>query len=131
MKRVYHPHNLCEEYEGGMWRTVSGDTAQALILASADLMRDSADFKHSMQRAIREWPNSSEHNLTCLSMNRIAWLGHAGCCIRVGSPEDMTRLGWHTLNQQEQDEANRVAAEVLLEWESLYANGRKNCQNQD
>lgn len=103
-----------------MWRSVSGDRAAHYIHASADLMRCPEEFKESMREAVKAWPYSAEHNLTCISLNRIAWLGHAGCCIATNSPEDLTRLGWHTLNQTEQDDANRVAGEVLKEWETEY-----------
>ncbi len=120
IQRVFHPHDKCEEYPAGMWRTVSGVRAGHFINASADLMRCPAEFKEAMQQAVKLWPLSAEHNLTCVSLNRIAWLGHAGCCVATNSPEDLTRLGWHTLNIQEQDEANRVAGEVLKEWEADY-----------
>ena len=84
-------------------------------------MRDSDTFKTAMLRAIAEWPLSAEVALTADATNRIAWLGHAGCCIATGSPEEATRAGWHTLSQSGQDEANRVAGEVLEAWEGTYA----------
>ena len=103
-----------------MWRTVSGSAAAHFIKASADLMRCPDEFKEAMRQAVKDWPYSSEHNLTCEALNRIAWLGHAGCCVATNSPEDLTRLGWHTLSTSEQDEANRVACEVLMEWQDAY-----------
>jgi len=120
IKRVFHPYDLWEEYHAGMWRITSGDVRISHVRDAANLMRDPSAFKAAMMRAVDTWPFSCENNLTCTSMNRIAWLGHAGCCLGVGSPEDCTRLGWHTLNQPEQDEANRVAAEVLAVWEERY-----------
>jgi hypothetical protein len=86
-------------------------------------MRDPVKFKAAMVEGLTQWPKSCEMNLTAESVNRIAWLGHCGCCIATKSPEDCTRLGWHMLNQSEQDEANRVAAEVLELWESLNNGG--------
>jgi hypothetical protein len=103
-----------------MWRLVSANKQKHFIDASADLMRCPLEFKEAMQQAVEAWPYSVEHNLTCISLNRIAWLGHAGCCIAANSPEDLTRLGWHTLNQSEQDAANEAAAEVLKDWETSY-----------
>ena len=85
-------------------------------LAAASLMRDPSAFKSAMMRALELWPNSCLHNLSADSVNKIAWLGHAGCCLGAGSPEENTRIGWHMLTQHEQDEANRVAAEVLTAW---------------
>jgi hypothetical protein len=66
-----------------------------------------------MMEALDTWPKSCDANLTAESVNRIAWLGHAGCCIATKSPEEATRVAWHTLDQSEQDEANRAAEEVL------------------
>ena len=78
-------------------------------------------FKAAMRRAAHEWPRSCEHNLSAENVNRIAWLGHAGCCVGAGSPEEATRAGWHTLTPDQQNEANRVAGDVLDEWLSANA----------
>lgn len=118
--RVYHRYEALEEYQRGMWRIVRGHDRIHNAELARDLMRDSQAFKAAMMRAVNEWPVSCEHNLTCEDSNRLAWLGHAGCLLGVGSPEENTRIGWHMLNQSEQDEANRVAQEVLDFWESAY-----------
>jgi hypothetical protein len=83
-------------------------------------MKDPVAFKTAMQKAVQDWPISCEMNLSARCMNRRAWLGHAGCCVAENSPEEATRLGWHKLNQVEQDLANQVADEVILEWETNY-----------
>lgn len=119
-QRIFHHYEQLEEYHAGMWRIVRGQQRQLNIRSAADLMRDAQRFKACMRRALTDWPRSCEANLTAESVNRIAWLGHAGCCIGVGSPEENTRAGWHTLNQAEMDEANRVAGEVLDEWLHSY-----------
>lgn len=111
--RVFHPYHKLEEFHAGMWRIVRGVARKDYIAASAELMKSPHDFKDAMLRALDEWPISCEANLTAESVNRIAWLGHAGCCIATGSPEEATRVGWHTLEPDEQDEANRVADEVV------------------
>lgn len=117
MSRVFHHYERLEEYQDGMWRIVRGEKRKAHILAAASLMRDPPVFQSAMIAALEQWPLSCEHNLTAENVNRIAWLGHAGCCVGASSPEDCTRLGWHTLTREEQDEANRVAAEVLKQWD--------------
>lgn len=121
MNRVYYHYEQLEEYHAGMWKIVRGEARKTLIQRAADLMRRAQDFKAAMARAIREWPKSCEFNFTSDAVNRIAWLGHAGCCLGAGSPEEATRAGWHTLNQTEQDEANRVAQEVLDTWDHMYS----------
>lgn len=120
LERVFHHYQDLEEYHAGMWKIVRGVERRNNIDAAADLMRCPGEFKEAMRQAVQEWPKSCEHALTSEDSNRIAWLGHAGCCIATGSPEENTRAGWHTLSQQEQDDANRVAGEVLAEWQASY-----------
>lgn len=118
--RIFHHYEDLEEYHAGMWRIVRGDKRKKFIEASADLMRCKEEFYLAMQTAVKAWPNSCLHNLTADSVNKLAWLGHAGCCVAVNSPEDCTRLGWHTLSKLEQDDANNAAQSVLDEWTMTY-----------
>ena len=120
VERVFHHYEDLEEFHAGMWRIVRGKERQNNIEAAADLMRCPEEFKEAMMQALTLWPKSCEANLTADSVNRIAWLGHAGCCIAAGSPEENTRAGWHELTKSEQDEANHVADEVLKAWVSSY-----------
>lgn len=119
MERVYFHYEDLEEFQFGMWRIVRGEQRMTNARAAADLMRNSPAFLSAMRKALKNWPNSCAHNLSAEGVNKIAWLGHAGNCIGVGSPEENTRIGWHMLNPKEQDEANRVAQLVLDEWMSI------------
>ena len=120
MIRVYHHYERLEEFTAGMWKRPTGFERKGKIEAAADLMKCPDEFKLAMQQALELWPLSCEHNLTSLDSNRIAWLGHAGCCIATGSPEECTRVGWHTLTKEEQDAANEVAGEVLSMWDHKF-----------
>jgi len=111
--RIYHHYEDLEEYHAGMWKIVRGKPRKNYVAAAAGLMQDPGAFKDAMLQALTLWPKSCDANLTAESVNRIAWLGHAGCCIGTGSPEEATRVAWHTLASDEQAEANRVAGEVL------------------
>lgn len=115
VRQFYHYTKL-EEVTAGMWRIIRGEERKAYIEKAATLMRDQYAFEAAMRKAITEWPTSCAAAFTADSMNKIAWLGHAGCCIAVGSPEECTRCGWHTLNKEEQDAANAAAARALLSW---------------
>ena len=123
MKQVWHHFTKCEEFypDNGMWRSVQGfATREGFIKAAASLMQDFSIFKAAMTRAIYEWPNSCEMNMTSQSTNHRAWFGHAGCFLATGSPEDCTRLGWHTLTEDEQRLANLAAEQVIEEWRKRY-----------
>ena len=115
-ERIYHHYEQLEEFKKGMWRIVRGEARRKFAERAAVLMRDSDVFGAAMRQVLIDWPLSCEHNLTAEDTNRLAWLGHAGCCTAVGSCEENTRIGWHMLTQSEQDEANRVAQSVLDEW---------------
>ena len=120
MKRIYHHYEKLEEVNAGLWRIVSGPEKFDFRDMTADLMRDPEAFKEAMRKAIVQWPMSCEHNLSARNNNRQAFMGHAGCCIALESPEECTRLGWHMLTKPQQDEANRVADEVIKEWEEAH-----------
>jgi hypothetical protein len=113
----YAWHQL-EEYlpDGGMWRTPTVGERDALIRAAADHMRDTRAFYASMITAITRWPRSTGQALTTAGLNQRAWLGHAGCYLATGSPEESTRLGWHALDEAEQRAANAAADDAINSW---------------
>ena len=115
-RQVFYHYEELEEHKAGMWRAVWYDRTR-YIEGSAALMRDPEAFLAAMMRAVNEWPKSCEAAMTTPSINRRAWMGHAGCCVALGSPEDLTRLGWHTLTPDEQDAANAAADRAIAEWE--------------
>ena len=116
MERKFFHFNELEEFHSGMWRIQRGEVRDKAANLSANLMRDIQKFTAAMMQALEEWPNSCKHNLTMENGNRLAWLGHAGCCIAVNSPEENTRCGWHMLSKVEQDLANEAATSVLNLW---------------
>lgn len=116
IKRIYHRFEKCEEYQSNMWKACNPIEREKYIAEAAALMIAHKDFYAAMMQAVEDWPNSCEANLTASSMNHQAWLGHAGCAIAVGSPEDMTRLAWRTLTQEQQDLANAAADRAIAEW---------------
>jgi hypothetical protein len=79
-------------------------------------MSNPAAFADSMRVALKRWPRSVAVALTTPGLNQRAWLGHAGCFLATGSPEEATRLGWHELDDAEQWAANDAADCVIAEW---------------
>lgn len=119
-KRVFHHYLKCEEYNSNMWRVIPIQQRDAAVDQSRALMLDCSAFEAAMCRAVDEWPNSTEAALTASVMNHQAWMGHAGCAINHGAPEDLTRLAWRTLNQEQQDAANAAADRAIAYWEEKY-----------
>lgn len=104
-----------------MWKQIPVDQREAAVMNSANLMIDADLFEAACIRAINEWPNSAEANLTASVINHQAWLGHAACCLNHGASEDLIRLGWRTLSQEQQDQANAAADRAIAYWEDRYA----------
>lgn len=73
-----------------------------------------------MMLVIKEWPVSCEVNFTKRGNNKQAWLGHAACCLDVGSPEEPTRAAWWTLPSEIREAGDAAAAEVIAIWEERY-----------
>lgn len=118
-ERKHYPWHELEEYHpnGGMWAIVSNAlTRRKYILATQELMCDTQAFKEAMRTAVVKWPKSTSVAMTTPGLNKKAWLGHAGCFLATGSPEETTRLGWHELDEAEQFAANEAAEQIIYEW---------------
>lgn len=110
----------CEEFKTQMWKAVPVELRDGYINKSADLMVNPDAFFSAMCDAINQWPNSCEAALTASTMNHQAWIGHAGCAINHDAPEDLTRLAWRTLTQEQQDKANEAADRAIAYWAAKY-----------
>jgi hypothetical protein len=116
--RQHYPWTEMEEYhpDGGMWANPRTEARNRHIEAAEALMADPDSFRDAMRLALLRWPRSVGVALTTPGLNHRAWIGHAGCFLATGSPEETTRLGWHNLDDGEQDTANAAADDVILEW---------------
>lgn len=121
LKRVYHHYLKCEEYQGNMWKTLPVAERPQAIESSASLMIDHQQFEQACRRVVAEWPFSCEANLTASVINHQAWIGHAACALNHGASEDLTRLAWRTLTEEQQDLANLAADRAILHWRESYA----------
>lgn len=116
IKRIFHRFEKCEEYQSNMWKACPPVEREKFIEEARALMISHDDFHAAMMQAVEDWPFSCEANLTAPTINHQAWIGHAGCAIAVGSPEDMTRLAWRTLTKEQQDLANAAADRAIAAW---------------
>ena len=116
--RTHYPWHALEEFlpDGGMWRTPHTWERAGYIEATQQLMADPGKFHTAMSDAVNQWPRSTSAALTTPGLNYRAWMGHAGCFLATGSPEETTRLGWHELDEGEQYIANAVAGDVIRSW---------------
>lgn len=124
IKKLWHHYLNWEDFQNGMYRTLSGQERKEYLDKAIEFTGDHEKYGASMLEVVEHWPISCEQNLSSVSMNRQAWIGHAGCCFAIGCPDDITREAWGYLTQEQQDLANAKADEAIALWEVEHA--RKN-----
>lgn len=130
-KRVYHPYYNWEEIKYNMWGEVK-DKKKFLKMA-IDFTSNHKLYGSFMNRVIKEWPTSCENALTDYSINRKAWIGHAASALAIQCPEDIVRLAWRELTDEQKYLANEEARKVITIWENDYFESKlihKNMGNQ-
>jgi len=114
--RIFHTFDKWEAVPAGFFAPgIKGRSKEDCENECCAFLGDLEAFGKGMERVFKEWPNSSEHNLTNSSMNRIAWLGQAAACISIGLPSTF-RGGFALLPQEKQDAANALALKYLNKW---------------
>ncbi len=124
MDRIYHPYWKWEDYRQGFYNNVSGKEKETLKNKVVEMFRDPVKTKKNMNLVIKDWVYSCEHNLTNQSMNKIAYIGQAACCIYAGVPSSLTMEAWRLVSEENKKEANKTAEEILNKW----INNQKNKQ---
>lgn len=114
-RRRYHPFWSWEDV--GMWRDVTAAEKRELLSVAIEFTGDHVRYGAAMLRVVEEFPIACEHNLTELSMNRQAWIGHAAAYLAHKLPEYVTREAWGLLTQQQRVLADAEAAKAIREWE--------------
>ena len=115
---IWHPYWLLEEMQSDMWRSVSN--RKDWLDKAIEFTGDDALYSEWMLKVVDEWPRSCEHNLS-KSGDKRAWIGHAAVALAIGCPEDIVREAWAYLSDDQQDAANKRAAEAIEYWRSKNA----------
>jgi len=123
--RVYHPYWVWEEIDHNMWGSVK--SRKQFLTSAIEFTGDHVKYGRFMIKVVEKWKFSCEHNLTDLSQNRKAWIGHAACAMALGCPEDITRQAWGYLSDSQQVKANEKADIAIKIWEKKYSEDL--CQN--
>lgn len=116
MERIYHPYWKWECYKSGMWRKESKEYEQNLFDEIISFIGNHTAYGKSMLKAVKFWKYSCENFLTNVSINRLAYIGHAGCCIEKGYPEYLVRRAWKLLNENQRYLANKEAEKAVKIW---------------
>lgn len=115
-QRIFHTHDKWECFKAGFYASrVEGKTQEQCEIAYRDFLADLGQFRAGLEGVTTEWIHSCQHYLTNKAMNRIAWLGQAACCYKLGIPQEY-RGGYQLLTEEQKDAANRLAHEYLNKW---------------
>lgn len=120
--RIYHPYNLWEDYKAGFYDNVSGDLKKEMINKVIEFFSNPNLTRSLMMEVVKNWKYSCEHNLTNESMNKIAYIGQAACCIYAGIPSTITMEAWSKVPKEHQLQADKIALDVLNYWKNQNKN---------
>lgn len=118
IKRIYHPWTKWEDYRYGFYNSCSGSEKKAKINKVLELFNSEKLTTEYMNRVIKEWKYSCEHNLTNDSLNQIAYIGQAACCLYANIPNTITMEAWSLLDLSIQERANSIAKKVIKKWKN-------------
>jgi hypothetical protein len=120
IKQIYHPYSKWECGKNGMWEDVLGVNADKLIELAFRFTSNHVLYGEAMRKVIYKWKYSCENFLTDNSINRKAWLGHAACSLEHKIPENIVRIAWKKLTDDQREKANLQAEKHIKEWEQNY-----------
>lgn len=127
IQQIYHPYYLWEDYKSGFYDNISGAKKEIILQQVVSFFNNSKLVKEYMTKVIEQWVYSCEHNLSNLSMNRIAYLGQSAACIYCAAPSMLTMTAWSFVETKNQKIANEIALEIINKWELNFINKKQLC----
>lgn len=129
IEQIFHPFTKWEDNQFGMYKTTCFMDQHQMMSECYQLLSCPEWLWETMGFVTHHWRYSCEHFLSNLNRNRQAWLGQAACCFMHGAPEYITKMAWGMLTTEQQIAANKVADEIILDWEEKHQKGYFQWQN--
>jgi hypothetical protein len=126
MERIYHRYENWECYKSGFFNNVSGNEKTIMENKMIAIFSSSELTEYYMREVILKWVYSCEHNLSNLSLNRVAWLGQSACCVYAKIPYKITMNHWRYLDKERQKTSCDIAEKIIKEYEQSF-NKRQLC----
>lgn len=120
IKQIFHPCSKWECAKNGMWNDVLGEESEKLLQLAISFTGNHLLYGEAMKKVIYSWKYSCENFLTDKNINRKAWLGHAACSLELKLPENVVRMAWKFLSNEQRDLANKQAEKYIKEWETNF-----------
>lgn len=125
MERIYHRYEKWECFKAGIFNNASGKEKELMVQKIIEMFSHKKLTEKYMNRVISLWPHSVEHNLTNTTMNRVAWLGQAACCLYCGAPHTVTMETWNKIDKKHRDIADQIAKKIITRYETI--DSRQTC----
>lgn len=122
IKRIYHHIDKWEEAKTKMWSTLPKEQEDEYLKKAIEFTGNHKIYGKYMMKVIDNWKYSCEHNLSNVSINRQAWIGHSACAIAFDCPEYIVRKAWNYLTEDQRIKANKEADKAIKKWENNYKN---------
>jgi hypothetical protein len=122
MDRIYHRYENWECYKNGFFDNISGIEKTNLEKKVVEMFESSELTELNMRQVVLKWINSCEHNLSNISLNRVAWLGQAACCLYSKIPYKITMNHWRFLSKERQKISCDIAEKIIIEYENNLKN---------
>lgn len=116
MSRIFHHYATWEDHQHGAY-ALSCEEPDQKRTASRELLGEAERFRSVCWEVLEAWPYAAEVNMTNKESNRRAWLGQAACCFDHEAPEFIVRQAWAALTPEQRTAANRMADQVIAQWE--------------
>lgn len=113
-KQFYAPYTEWEDYQNGMYEMPNKEREFGMEEKAINVLKNPYD---SMLSVINKWKISTAHNLSKQATNKRSWLGQAACCYEYGIPEHVTRSVWNKLTENERNNANNIADQIIEIWQ--------------
>ena len=125
-KQVYIPYFDWEDWKNGMWRRVSKEEEEILLLKAIEFISDTEKFRRAMMEVCFNWKNTMINSLTNPSINKKAFLGQCAVQFAIDCPESITRQAWKIISETKRNEADFVANQTISLWKKEYLNTLQN-----
>jgi hypothetical protein len=119
-KQFYAEYSLWEDYNHGMYNVSDKEKDLDMIDKAKKLLCNPKMFMTVCYDVLKYWDIATKVNLTNVHSNRRAWLGQAACSYFHNVPEILTRQAWGQMNDNERNEANKVADKIIKIFEDNY-----------
>jgi len=105
-----------------MWKRATKEDKETILPLAIEFTGNHIEYGKAMEQVINKWRYTCENHLTDNGINQKAFIGHAACCLKFGWCEEIVRMAWGYLTEQQRILANQQAEYFILVWKQRHMN---------